>query len=846
MQLPESDRAQVVNEWTKLEGLMADMLQTRSLFLNSAPAACLMHMAEFCKTSAELKSLTEEYVSLMIGISKPSSKEEIRAFTDCYNANILSKVLKAKDKADRDFSEIQSAALTGATSSADETSKQKLADKAQAEFLALSTELAQRQFACRTLHDEISKLEIKRELDRVNAAHAKSMSMIDELGFVHEKEATLAAGEDRIDATKLATDASKREDVLMLFMRKIWEKARDELGDNNTREITMSWSDFYGAVDEMAQGLKTWGEHHIAESQQVLKAENQDLRHRVYVLERNIAHYEASKGGEQTRMARRIDVAVKDQCYALLFKIDSLERRLQGAQKELIEMESTVRERLKIEFEDLVKDLGTQLTMVKSQFKEYRESLQQDMKSNLHDIRKEALMKMVKSGSAPIELKRMTLKMAHTEDTIEDLTIENSELKRALLKVRTMNNVKDLSIRMSYDKRLKAMQSGQLETSKELYNEKAETHKKLEMISSRLEETNTLLAAAESERDRLKKELDLAHKNKQTLLTWKVAKTQLLSELEARVKKYEKWSHVDVDKLQLELERKETELRALQGQDPQELARHRAMIDNSARKDAEKLRRMLVSEQKLKLEAFQKLEAMRADFRWEEYFEGTDDQQSLTMHWKRRFNESNAQLQSATEENQRLIQALEGAGVEIPQDIRDAHSAAAAAAASASNTPAPPPVPGGGAGRPVSAPVLRPISAVYASRASAKSRPTSGAVANRDSIASILNDPSGLSSIDDTRASRPPPAPSSSLGNAGFQPDSSKLQSGAQSRAQSAKRPVSAFTGASTPSTRPASSRPVSGSRLNQAPGGSSSPAAKAAGGGGFYVRRPGTGRLVY
>lgn len=185
--------------------------------------------------------------------------------------------------------------------------------------------------------------------------------------------------------------------------------------------------------------------------------------------------------------------------------------------------------------------------------------------------------------------------------------------------------------------------------------------------------------------------------------------------------------------------------------------------------------------------------------------------------------------------------------MEIPKDIRDAHSAA-----SASNTPAPPPVPGQPGGfRPASAPVLRPISAVYASRASAKQRPTSDAVANRGSIASILNDPEGLASIDDIRASRPLPAPSStSLGNQGFQPDSSRLQGGLGARAQSAKRPVSAFTnGASTPSTRPASSRPVSGSRLNVAQGsagGGASPAAKAAGGGGFYVRRPGTGRLAY
>jgi hypothetical protein len=33
--------------------------------------------------------------------------------------------------------------------------------------------------------------------------------------------------------------------------------------------------------------------------------------------------------------------------------------------------------------------------VVKGQFAEYRESLESDMKINLHDIRKEALMKMV-------------------------------------------------------------------------------------------------------------------------------------------------------------------------------------------------------------------------------------------------------------------------------------------------------------------------------------------------------------------------------------------------------------------------------------------------------------------
>jgi len=191
-----------------------------------------------------------------------------------------------------------------------------------------------------------------------------------------------------------------------------------------------------------------------------LRLQVANLTHLLYLQERDMVYKEAVREREQQSMARRIDVAVKDNCFALLFRMDDVQRKLEASQAAMAEMERTVRQRLKVEFEELVKDLEQQLTLVRAQFTEYREQLQQDMKSNLQEIKKEAMMKVVKSSSAPIELKRMTLKMAHTEDTIEDLTIENSELKRALLKVRTMNSVKDMSIKKSYDKKLHQIEAG--------------------------------------------------------------------------------------------------------------------------------------------------------------------------------------------------------------------------------------------------------------------------------------------------------------------------------------------------------------------------------------------------
>ena len=51
---------------------------------------------------------------------------------------------------------------------------------------------------------------------------------------------------------------------------------------------------------------------------------------------------------------------------------------------------------------------------MKAQFREYKETLQQDMKSNLHDIRKDALMKMVPATHARARARAHTHTHTHT------------------------------------------------------------------------------------------------------------------------------------------------------------------------------------------------------------------------------------------------------------------------------------------------------------------------------------------------------------------------------------------------------------------------------------------------
>lgn len=47
----------------------------------------------------------------------------------------------------------------------------------------------------------------------------------------------------------------------------------------------------------------------------------------------------------------------------------------------------------------------------------------------------------------------------------------------------------------------------------------------------------------------------------QALVHWKVEKSQLLEQLQSKLSKFERWNNIDVDKLLVELDKKDSELR---------------------------------------------------------------------------------------------------------------------------------------------------------------------------------------------------------------------------------------------------------------------------------------------
>ena len=259
------------------------------------------------------------------------------------------------------------------------------------------------------------------------------------------------------------------------------------------------------------------------------------------------------------------------------------------------------------------------------------------------------------------------------------------------------------------------------------------------------------------------------------------------------------------------------ELSALKAHDANEVGRHRAMIDNNTRKELDKLRRQLHGEQRLKLEAFQKLDALRNDFKWEEYFESTDDKQSMASYWKKRFVDSNQSLQQTLDDNERLLEAIRAAGLEVPQEVQHTRTSTA----HGQLTPAPPPsLSMASSFRPQSAPVLRPISAQVTRPH--RARPASGAVqSSGDFIAGVLHE-------------------TSAADEEGIQSGEATQHAGRPGTGSSVGRRLALARGAAGGSAKAAAASPGTAALPGQRP------PSRAAGGGGFYVRRPNQGKLAY
>ena len=111
-------------------------------------------------------------------ITWPRNRSEYLEWIKVYEKEVMARMLKAKDKADREYSEFQAAALSTGDA-VHGSAQQRIADKAQADYEALQSELAQRQYMLKIIQDLCCRIFLQRETDEALRAHAAALHAID-------------------------------------------------------------------------------------------------------------------------------------------------------------------------------------------------------------------------------------------------------------------------------------------------------------------------------------------------------------------------------------------------------------------------------------------------------------------------------------------------------------------------------------------------------------------------------------------------------------------------------------------------------------------------------------------
>ena len=134
-----------------------------------------------------------------------------------------------------------------------------------------------------------------------------------------------------------------------------------------------------------------------------------------------------------------------------------------------------------------------------------------------------------------------------------------------------------------YEAQLQEAERFKKEVTKSYWATLQSIEEKESVLRQSLLTAQSSLNTQEMQVEQLRKELEVQLKTKQLLVQWKVKNVQMLEELETKVKKYERWSTVDVDAMLTELEEKNRDLERLQGVE-QKFAKNSDALDNQREK----------------------------------------------------------------------------------------------------------------------------------------------------------------------------------------------------------------------------------------------------------------------
>jgi hypothetical protein len=624
--LGDAERNYLTGEETSLDLLLDDLLSEEKVYSTSQSELAVSMQIGFLESSLTLARLKQTFLQRLAPV-RGVSVSDTAAMAELYKQEVLIDV-KPTIESFKALNDALASSATGgekslnvpSTGSSGAAGNDAFEDPVPMPASALVTRIA--MSASRKLSESLIRM-VQILLLHQRLHGLLICSQFDDLQqLVSRLQAVTHTGDDSAlqvappvtgttDANlALEEKAAISNEFLHMFMSRCIKKRSTEDETIIMCEVSKDHLDL--CLDSLVQKVVAWKSNRVEQRSLVLKQTVAALSGSLFAAESRMRYLNHSSEMDRRALKRRVQIELADRNYELLYALDELTKENERLQKGLVEQEIVLRRRIEAEFQDRMEALDRELTITKGKFDEYRTYLYREMQNNLMEVKKEAMLKMVESENAPLELKRKALKIARFDDEIARVKEENMEMKKTIMKMSLFSALRQASIRSKYDRLLRREVHERERLQRDFWANRERVEERETILRQQLVATQNALHAAEMELEQLRKDLGLQMKNKQQLVHWKVRNAQVMAELEAKVRKFERFANVDVDKLLIDMEKKDQALRQMVSVEDK-VAKAKALVEEKKDKEIRVLQRKLADEQKVKAAALARLDNIRME-----------------------------------------------------------------------------------------------------------------------------------------------------------------------------------------------------------------------------------------
>ncbi|KAJ3285031.1 hypothetical protein HDU76_008193, partial [Blyttiomyces sp. JEL0837] len=319
------------------------------------------------------------------------------------------------------------------------------------------------------------------------------------------------------------------------------------------------------AIIKLALQISKFEEQRHSEQEHFHMAFYNRLHDTIRIAERNIAALLLDKKEMMENFLRDIRITSAQSVSDIYADLATLSEEINDLRKSRRVEERKLRNRIIDEYDDMVGELVLENHVIRNRFNEYRTNTVHEVMGIISETKKEELSLIAQSNEIPDHIRKSAMKSIQYEEHMAAVKEDVHELQMTLLKVRSMYNIKEQSLRSAFEKKIRKLTEDNKHAEEKLWDSYRDAEARERAIRRMLTKTSKSLLAAEAQIEAVQRQLkeeqaknrQLTSRNDRSVSARhkpdSASGESKAVELAERLKRYE---GIDIDKLLTELTEK--------------------------------------------------------------------------------------------------------------------------------------------------------------------------------------------------------------------------------------------------------------------------------------------------